>query len=115
LLKFVFDYRNDNLLPTLLIDLFSNLKDNKYFGSHKYKSTGVRGVKRFKKTENTRDHKRRRGDDDNHGEPKNKRFGTGLKNKDQIIKERARKEKVQKFQKKRQVIKSKRSNKNNKR
>lgn len=50
---------------------------------------GGSASKRFKKSDDG-------GNQNRNG--KNKRFSTGLKNKDQILKERRRKEKVQSFQ-----------------
>jgi hypothetical protein len=76
------------------------LTEKKYFGNHKYKSTGKPGVKRFKGSSN----KTRRSDNNSENFTKNKhdkRPRLGIKNKDQIIKERERKTKIQKFQKKR--------------
>ena len=105
-------------------------KEKKFFGSHKFKSSGKPGVKRFANKENgDRDVKSRRGDakqngrqgafkkgnfrnqnnstdkfdsdrkSSSFGSGSKKRFNVGLKNKDQIMKERTRKARVQKFQK----------------
>lgn len=96
--------------------------EKKYFGSHKFKSTGKPGVKRFKSgggsSEDFKQRTRRGGkreSSDTKG-PDRKRFkempsaggggagkkrhNVGLKHKDQIIKERNRKAKIQSFQKK---------------
>ena len=106
--------------------------EKKYFGSHKFKTTGKPGVKRFKSNTNKENDDRKGGRRERRSGPNqetggkrkfsdadkgpskrfkssdessfrpnnrgNKRFSAGLKNKDQIVKERARKERVQKFQ-----------------
>ena len=54
--------------------------------------------RKFSQDKNGSGNKRFRGSDDASNSNGKKRFNVGLKNKDQIIKERGRKAKVQKFQ-----------------
>ncbi|RNA16152.1 ATP-dependent RNA helicase DDX54 [Brachionus plicatilis] len=86
----------------------SKLAENRYFGSgksNKFKKP-LPGSKRKSSDDGPVENKRFKNSD---GTKKPKRFSTGLKNKDQILKERRRKEKFQKFQKKKKPSKGSKS------
>ena len=103
--------------------------EKNYFGSHKFKSVGRPGVKRFSKNDESAGgrHSRRGKEEESSGGKRKmnfgdrnmakrvkssssgkesaggaknakKRFNLGLKNNDQIMKERNRKEKIKQFQ-----------------
>jgi len=84
----------------------SSLDEKKFFGSHKFKSNGKNGVKRFSKgdVKGSESHLGRRTKKTEKDKPvsnnKSKKSNFGLKNRDQIMKERNRKAKQQSFQKK---------------
>lgn len=76
--------------------------EKRFFGSHKYKSTGKPGVKRYKKSEgdsNIRPRKRA-GLNEGNKNSNNKPFRNGLKTKESIIKERNKKAKFKSMQSK---------------
>lgn len=86
----------------------SKLAENRYFGSgksNKFKKP-LPGTKRKSTEQSPISNKKFKNSD---GVSKPKRFATGLKNKDQILKERRRREKIQKFQKRKKPSKGSKS------
>lgn len=86
----------------------SKLAENRYFGSgksNKFKKP-LPGAKRKLNDDGPVANKKFKSSDTG---KKQKRFATGLKNNDQILKERRRKEKVQKFQKRKNSSKGSKS------
>lgn len=83
----------------------SKLAENRYFGSgksNKFKKPLTGTKRKFSNDDSPVASKKFKNSD---GGKKPKRFATGLKNNDQILKERRRKEKVQKFQKRKKSTK----------